>query len=127
MDVIGGVGWELLHFSDKSETLGGALKGMGTKVLPSVDAATVVEDTEGRVILIGIVNAAYDRQTTQIESLWNSHHMRSNKVQFSDVARDQGGGQCLRIKDQSGSWIKIPLKFNVDIMTIDLREPTEDE
>ena len=66
MDVIGGLCWKVSHFSDKSETLGGALKGMGTKVLPSVDAATVVEDTEGRVILIGIGNAAYDRQTTRM-------------------------------------------------------------
>ena len=53
--------------------------------------------------------------------------MRANKVQVSDIARDQGGDQCLRIKDQSGSWITIPLKFNGDIITIDLREPTEDE
>ena len=76
MDVIGGVGWKVLHFSDKYETLGGALKGMGTEVLPSVCAATTVEDTEGRVILLGIRNADYDRRTTQIESLWNSHCMR---------------------------------------------------
>ena len=53
--------------------------------------------------------------------------MRANKVQVSNVARDQGGDQYLRIKDQSGSWITIPLKFNGDIITIDLREPTKDE
>ena len=127
MDVIGRVGWKVLHFSNKSETLGGALKGMGTELLPSVDAVTSVEDMEGRVILLDIRNAAYDRRITQNKSLWNSHHMRANKVQVSDAARDQGGDKCLRIKDKSGSWITIPLKFNGDIMTIDLREPTEDE
>ena len=45
MDVIGGLCWKVSHFSDKSETLGGALKGMGTEVLPSVDADIAVEDT----------------------------------------------------------------------------------
>ena len=34
MDVIGGVGWKVLHFSNKYETLAGALKGMDTGVLP---------------------------------------------------------------------------------------------
>ena len=53
--------------------------------------------------------------------------MRANKVQVSDVARDQCGYQCLIIKDQSGSLITIPLKFNGDIVTIDLRDPTKDE
>ena len=32
MEVIGGVGWKLLHFYDKSETMGGTLKVMGTEV-----------------------------------------------------------------------------------------------
>ena len=45
MDVIGGLCWKVSHFSDKSETLGGALKGMGTEVLPSVDADIAVKDT----------------------------------------------------------------------------------
>ena len=53
--------------------------------------------------------------------------MRENTVQVSDVATEQGGYQCLRIKDQSGSWITIPLKFNGDIMNIDIREPNKDE
>ena len=87
MEVIGGVGWKVLHFSDKSETLGGAFKGMGTEVLPSVDAVTSVEDSEGRVVLLGLGNAVYDRRKTQNESLWNSHHLRANKVTVSDVAK----------------------------------------
>ena len=97
-------------------------------MLPSsVDAVTAVEDSEGRTILLGLGNAAFDRRVTQNESLWNSHHLRANKIQVSDVARDQGGDQCIRAKDESGNWIKIPLRFNGDIMTVNLREPTEDE
>ena len=45
MEVIGGVGWQVLHFSDKSETLRGALNGMGGEVLQPVDAVTAVEDS----------------------------------------------------------------------------------
>ena len=31
-EVIGGVGWHIIHFSDRSEALSGALTGMGSKV-----------------------------------------------------------------------------------------------
>ena len=127
MEVIGGVGWKVLHFSDKSETLGGALSGMGTEVLPSVDAVTAVEDADGRVVLLGIGNAAYDRRKTQYESLWNSHHLRANKVVVSDVAKELGGDQCIRFKADDGSWTTIPLSYDGDIMTCSLREPTEEE
>jgi len=40
--------------SDKSEPLHGGLNGMGSVNLPFVDAATAVEDTDGRVVLIGV-------------------------------------------------------------------------
>ena len=128
-DVIGGVGWRVLHFSDKSETLSGALVGMGTSnVLPSVDAVTAVQDSDGKVVLLGIGNAAFDHRTTQFESLWNSHHIRANNVEVNDVSSDCGGDQCIRITDSKGKSIVIPLKFNGDIMrTVDLREPSEDE
>ena len=126
-ELIGGIGWHILHFSDKSETLSGALEGMGSSVLPSVDAVTAVKDSEGRVVLLGIGEAAFDRRVTQYESLWNSHHLRSNKVQVHDVAKNEGGNQCISLKNRDGEWITIPLKFNGDIMTVDIREPTEDE
>ena len=41
-----------MHFSDESETLSAVLDGMGTTVLPKVDAVTAVEDSNGRVVLI---------------------------------------------------------------------------
>ena len=126
-EVIGGVGWRILHFSDKSESLSGALAGMGSESLPSVDAVTSAKDTEGRTVLLGIGDAAYDRRTTQHEALWNSHHLRSNNVQVSDVAAELGGDQCIRVKDHNRNWINIPLKFNGDIMTLDINEPTEEE
>ena len=112
MEVIGGVGWKVLNFYDKSETLGGALKVMGTEVLPSVDAVTAVEDSEGRVLLLGLGNAAYDRRKTQNESPWNSHHLRVNKVTVSNVAKELGGDQCIMIQDGNRSWITIPLNYN---------------
>ena len=70
---------------------------------------------------------AYDRRKTQNESLWNLHHLKANKVTVSDVAKKLGGDQCIRIQDKNGSWITIPLKYNGDIMTCELREPTEEE
>ena len=63
------------------------MKGMGTEVLPSVNVVTAVEDLEGRVVLLVLGNAAYDRRKTQNESLWNSHHLRANKVTVSDAVK----------------------------------------
>jgi len=45
---------KILHFSDKSEPLHGGLNGMGSVNLPFVDAVAAVEDTDGRVVLIGV-------------------------------------------------------------------------
>ena len=67
-ELIGGVSWHILHFSDNSEELHGALAGMGSEVLPSVDAVTAVEDSEGRVILLVLDKAAFDRRVTQNEA-----------------------------------------------------------
>ncbi len=100
---------------------------MGSESLPSVDAVTAAKDTEGRTVLLGIGDAAYDRRTTQHEALWNSYHLRSNNVQVSDVAAELGGDQCIRVKDHNRNWITIPLKFNSDIMTLDINEPTKEE
>ena len=50
MEVIGGVGWHVLNFYYKSETLIGTLNGVGSEVIPSVDAATEVEYLEGRIV-----------------------------------------------------------------------------
>ena len=55
-----------------------------------------------------------------------SHYLRSNGIVVNDVAKDQGGDQCIYLND--GKWdITIPLKFNGDIMTVELFEPTKDE
>ena len=56
-------------------------------MLPSVNAVTAVEDLEGRVVLLVLGNAAYDRRNTQNESIWNSHHLRANKVTVSNVVK----------------------------------------
>ena len=100
---------------------------MGSKVLPSVDAITAVEDSEGIILLLGLGNYGYDRRTTQHEALWNSHHLRANKVKVSNVQEEEDGDQCIRIKDESSNLIIIPLKFNGDIMTIGIRTPTKEE
>ena len=50
MEVIGGVGWHVLNFYYKSETLIGTLNGVGSELIPSVDAATEVEYLEGRIV-----------------------------------------------------------------------------
>ncbi len=40
--VVGGVGWKILHFSDKAEPLNGGLNGMESVNFPLVDAVTLV-------------------------------------------------------------------------------------
>ena len=126
-EIIGGLGWHILHFSDKSEALDGALSGMGTKVLPAVDAVTAVLDTDGSTVLLGLGEAAYERRTTQYESLWNSHHLRNNGIVVDDVSKASGGSQCIKLVDHDGKERIIPLKFNGDIMTLDIHVPTEEE
>ena len=75
----------------ESTTLHGGLNGMGSVNLPSVDAVIAVEDTGGKIVLIGVGDAGYDRRTTQFESLWNIYHMRSNGVIVDDIAKEEGG------------------------------------
>ena len=90
-EILGGLGWYILHFSDKSESLNGALSGMGSEILPSVDAVTCVYNINRKAVFLGVGEAAYDRRSTRVESLWNSHYTRSNKVVVDDVAKSQGG------------------------------------
>ena len=71
---------------------------MGSEVLPSVDAVTAVRDKDGKVILLGVREAVYDRRTTQHEALLNSHHMRSHGVEVNDVTRSGNGEQCIKVK-----------------------------
>ena len=127
MEIIGGVGWHVLHFSDRTEILNGALEGMGSSVLPTADAVTAVEDKDGRVVLLGLGGTAYDHRTTQIESLWNSHHLRANKVIVDDVAKEHKGNQQIKLKGTNREEIEIPLKFNGNYMHVELRKPTEEE
>ena len=68
-EIIGGLGWHILHFFDKSEALDGVLFGMGTQVLPLVDEVVTLSDTDGRTVLLGIGEAAYERHTTQYKYL----------------------------------------------------------
>ena len=128
-DMIGGVGWHILHFSNSHpQALKGALPEHGQAVLPTVDAVTAVEDEKGKVILMGVGKAAYDRRTTQHESLLNSHHLREHGVIVEDKAIWHGGEQVVKMKDNDGNLIKIPLKFvGGDTMRIALRKPTQEE
>ena len=116
-----------MHFSDESETLSAVLDGMGTTVLPKVDAVTAVEDSNGRVVLIGMGGVAYDRHTTQHEELRNSHHLRAQGTIVNDVAEIAGGTQCLKFKNQKGRDVRISFDFDDHIMKVNLRTPTEDE
>ena len=125
-ELVGGIGWHILHVSNKTETLSGALEGMGTRTLPKVDAVTAVEDENGEVILLGVGNATYDRRIAQYESLWNSHHLRFAGIIVDDTSKSHGGEQCIKIK-RGGDWTVIPLKFDGHIMTVNLREPTTEE
>jgi len=111
----------------ENTALYGGLNGMGSVNLPFVDAVTAVEDSDGRVVLIGVGEIGSDRRTTQFESLWNIYHMRSNGVIVDDVAKDVGGKQSFTVTDDVGKRSVIPLKFNGDIMTFACRIPTDEE
>ena len=125
-ELIGGDGWYITYISTQTETLSGALEGMGTLTLPKVDAITAVKNSNGKVILLGVGNATHDARTTQYESLLNSHHLRSNGVDVQDISRRHGGLQRLEIK--VGQEINyIPLDFDGEIMKINLRTPTLEE
>ena len=78
---------------DKPEPLNGGLNGMESVNFPLVDAVTSVQDTDGRLALIGAGKAGYDRRMTQFEFPWNIYHMRSNGLIVDDIAKDVGGKQ----------------------------------
>ncbi len=126
-DLIGGVGFAIMHFSDESQSVLGPLPGMGGVTLPKVDAVTAVENDRGEVVLLGVGGVTYDRRTTQYEALFNTHHVRNNNVTVNEVAIEHGGAQSMEVSGPNGKKHKIPLKFNGDIMTLDVREPTQEE
>src|SRR5210317_1913741 len=53
--------------------------------------------------------------------------MRANGVNVDDRAKNIGGTQRIELKDNEGRSRSIPLNFDDHIMTVDLREPSEEE
>jgi hypothetical protein len=88
-DLVGGVGWYVRHISDSSsQTLNGAIDGMGSITLPQVDAITAGNDSRGNVVLLGVGEITYDCRLTEYESLLNSHHLRGeNGTVVNDIGR----------------------------------------
>ena len=125
-DLVGGLGWRIVHVSKRTETLLGAISGMGSVTLPKVDAITAVTDVDGTVQLLGFGNVTYDGRVTQHESLLNSHHMRNHGCIVNDIATTHGGAQDMQFKVE-GKLVRIPFAFDGDIMKLNLREPTEEE
>ena len=78
-ELIGGDGWYISFVSTQTETLSGALEGMGTFTLPKVDAITAVENSKGEVILLGVGNATHDSRPTQHESLFASPQIKRGR------------------------------------------------
>ena len=54
---------------------------------------------KGKIVLLGLINYAYDRRTTKHEALWYSHHVQYNKVKVRDVSKEEGGDKCIRINN----------------------------
>ena len=127
-DMIGGLGWKIMQVTSDKQLLIGAIEGMGTCVLPRVDAVTAVNDINGETVLLGMGNVTWDKRETQYESLWNSNHLRKNKVIVNDIAKCHGGSQNITIPSkQGGEDIVLPLDYDGDIITLPLREPIEEE
>jgi len=53
--------------------------------------------------------------------------MRNNDIVADNTLRDVGGKQSFTVADDEGKRSFIPLKFNVDIMTVACLEPTNEE
>ena len=100
-DIVSVYGYHILHLSDKPEKLNGPLSGMGSTVLPKVDIVTAGKYQNGKMIIIGVGGTAYDRQITQYESLWNSHHMISNGVVVEEKAKDIYGSPLFKVRGNS--------------------------
>ena len=90
-DLIGGLGWKLVRISSQPELLVGALDGMGTCVLPNVDGFTAAQDSKGNTVLLSMGNIPWDRKQTQVEFLWNTHHLRQYGAIINDAAKAHGG------------------------------------
>lgn len=126
-DLVGGVGWRILHESKtRRQILEGAVAGMGTVVLPKVDAVTAITDDKGQVHVVGFGGVTYDRRETQHESLWNSHHMRRSGTRVYDRAKRDGGRQCMKL-NIGGRDTVFPFDFDDDCLSLKLREPTDQE
>ena len=100
---------------------------MGTAVLNKVDAVTAAEDNNGKLLLLGIVGVAYDRQITQVESLCNSYHMRYHGSVVDDVSKGVFIIQFIKFNNDGVHWITIPIKLNGHIMTIYLIQPIDED
>ena len=126
--MIGGLGWTILRVTSQKELLTGALDGMGSCVLPKVDGFIAVQDSRGETILLGMGNVPWGKRQSQVESLWNSHHLRKYGYVVNDAAKVHGGAQNIIIPSKrGGKEIKIPLDFDGDIITVPLRELTDKE
>ena len=99
---------------------------MGATTLPKVDAVTAVYDVSRRVLLLGSGGAAYDDQTTQHESLWNSHHLWALGVAIDNRTCSVGEIHSMTVA-LGGKTYVIPLSFHGDILKVNLRKATREE
>ena len=119
-DMIGGLGWTILRVDSQKELLTDTLDGIG--------GVTAVQDSRGETILLGMGNVPWGKRQSQVESLWNSHHLRKYGYVVNDAAKVHGGAQNIIIPSKrGGKEIKIPLDFDGDIITVPLRELTDKE
>eukprot|EP00957_Ditylum_brightwellii_P028407 2145044-Ditylum_brightwellii.AAC.1 len=122
-ELIRGNGLHILHYSQKTKTLAGAIKGMGQLVLSKVDAVAAVLNSSGKSVLIRVGNASCDCQTTQYELLLNLHHLQVCGAVVDNMAKKHGDEHQLVLK---GGTV-LPLDFNGYILTFNLRPPTPEE
>lgn len=87
---------------------------------------TAVTDIKGRIHLFGFGNVTYDSREVQNESLWNPSHLRKQGVRVEDKAKRDGGDQHIQLRVE-GKTHTFDLDFDGTIMTMDIREPTEEE
>jgi hypothetical protein len=124
VDVIGGVGWQVLSKVDNQVAqLDGALEGMGECSLPLLTAVTAHDHPTEGTVLLGAGCAGWDERPKQTESVFNSHGMQKHNVIVYDTAKRDGGLQRLEVDG-----VHIALDFVEDkTLSFQLLQPTQEE
>jgi len=122
-DVVHVSSWHVTHRYSGNAFLRGAAATSAVISHPIVDALAAFDHPNGDTYLISMVNVALDMDSSQTESLLNTHHMRACGVALDDKIAAHGGTQSFTVDD-----ITVPLQFvGGSTLQLAIRKPTNNE